>query len=390
MFFVDKPYISDFFKRTVRDNAIPVVGTKISKEMGLFPGTEIISEAEAIQLARDTENLSLYTTSENSLSWISKHLTFTEFPERIEAFKNKTKFRQLTSSLVPDLFFQEVKVEDLLDIRFSELPSPLIIKPATGFMSAGVHNVRNVEEWDKTIRVIKKEASQNKEPYPKEVVDPSTYIIEGCIKGDEFAVDAYYNSDGEAVILNILQHTFSSTDDVSERVYTSSKNIIKNNLGEFSEFVSKIGKSVNARNFPVHVELRRNSAGGLYPIEVNPLRFGCWCTTPDLTYLAYGFNPYLYYASQLKPDWSEILKGKDEKLYSIIILDNSTGIPSERISSFNYEKLLADFEKPLEFRKFDYQEYPVFGFLFTETTEKNRSELQYILNSDLIEYININ
>ena len=372
------------------DNAIPVVGTKISKEMGLFPGTEIISEAEAIQLARDTENLSLYTTSENSLSWISKHLTFTEFPERIEAFKNKTKFRQLTSSLVPDLFFQEVKVEDLLDIRFSELPSPLIIKPATGFMSAGVHKVRNVEEWDKTIRVIKKEASQNKEPYPKEVVDPSTYIIEGCIKGDEFAVDAYYNSDGEAVILNILQHTFSSADDVSDRVYTSSKNIIKNNLGEFSEFVSKIGKSVNARNFPVHVELRRNSAGGLYPIEVNPLRFGGWCTTPDLTYLAYGFNPYLYYASQLKPDWSEILKGKDEKLYSIIILDNSTGIPSERISSFNYEKLLADFEKPLEFRKFDYQEYPVFGFLFTETTEKNRSELQYILNSDLIEYININ
>ena len=35
MFFVDKPYISDFFKKTVRDNAIPVVDTDISKEMDI-------------------------------------------------------------------------------------------------------------------------------------------------------------------------------------------------------------------------------------------------------------------------------------------------------------------------------------------------------------------
>jgi hypothetical protein len=387
LFFVDKPYVSDFFKRTVLENAIPVVATKISKEMGLLPGTKIISETEAVQLARETENLSLYTTSENSLSWVTKNLSFTKYPEIIDACKNKAKFRQLTSSLVPDLFFQAVRVEDLGDIQLSELPLPLIIKPATGFMSAGVHMVRNFEEWDKTIKNIKKEAGQNKELYPKEVIDLSTYIIEGCIMGDEFAVDAYFNSDGEAVILNILNHAFSSADDVSDRVYTSSKSIIEKNLGEFTDFISKIGKSVDARNFPVHVELRKDSAGGLYPIEVNPLRFGGWCTTADLTYLAYGFNSYLYFFSQIKPDWSEILKGKDEKLYSIIILDNSTGVPADRIRSFNYEKLLADFEKPLELRKFDYQEYPVFGFLFTETTGKNQSELQYILNSDLTEYI---
>ena len=44
MFFVDKPYVSDFFKITVKNNAIPVVGTDTAKEMNLYNGTKIISE----------------------------------------------------------------------------------------------------------------------------------------------------------------------------------------------------------------------------------------------------------------------------------------------------------------------------------------------------------
>ena len=60
MFFADKPYISDFFKQTVRDNNIPVVGTEIAEKLGLYSGTKIISEEAAIEMARksgDIENL---------------------------------------------------------------------------------------------------------------------------------------------------------------------------------------------------------------------------------------------------------------------------------------------------------------------------------------------
>ena len=39
MFFADKPYISDFFKQTVRDNNIPVVDTEISKKLELLKRT---------------------------------------------------------------------------------------------------------------------------------------------------------------------------------------------------------------------------------------------------------------------------------------------------------------------------------------------------------------
>ncbi|MBL0717427.1 MAG: ATP-grasp domain-containing protein [Desulfosarcina sp.] len=387
MFFVDKPYVSDFFKMTVRDNAIPVVGTDIAKELDLYSGTKVISEDRAIEMAQESDNLIIYTTSENSIGWISNHLAFSNLPGKIELFKDKLKFRELTKSIFPNFYFKNVRVEDLKKIQFSELPIPFIIKPAIGFMSMGVYKVSNFEEWTNTIDSIITEIDQIKDLYPVEVFDTSSFIIEQCINGDEFAVDAYYNSVGEPVILNILNHTFSSDTDVSDRVYISSKKIIESNLKEFTEFAERIGSLAGVKNFPVHIELRRDNDGTLLPIEVNPMRFGGWCTTADISFLAYGFNPYLYYYSQKKPNWSELLKGKEGKLFCIIVLDNSTGIAIDEITSFNYEKLLSKFEKPIELRKIDFQKYPVFGFLFTETREDNFIELKNILDSDLNEFI---
>ncbi|MDX2440483.1 MAG: ATP-grasp domain-containing protein, partial [Desulfobacterales bacterium] len=185
-------------------------------------------------------------------------------------------------------------------------------------------------------------------------------------------------------------HTFSSDKDVGDRVYTSSKDIIENNLKEFTNFAEKIGNLAGVKNFPIHIELRRDDDGTLLPIEVNPMRFGGWCTTADISFLAYGFNPYLYYYSGKKPDWSKALKGKEGKLFSIIVLNNSTGINVDKITSFNYEKLLSKFEKPIELRKIDYKKHSVFGFLFTETREDNFIELKNILDSDLNEFISTN
>ena len=387
MFFVDKPYVSDFFKMTVRDNAIPVVGTDIAKKLGLYSGTKVISEDRAIEMARELDNLTVYTTSENSIGWISKHLAFINLPEKIALFKDKLKFRELTKSIFPNFYFKKVRVEDFKKVQFNEMPLPFIIKPTVGFFSMGVYKVSNFEEWTNTIDLIIAEIDQVKDLYPAEVLDTSSFIIEQCINGEEFAVDAYYNSIGEPVILSILKHAFSSDTDVSDRVYISSKKIIESNLKEFTEFAGKIGNLAGVKNFPVHIELRRDNDGSLLPIEVNPMRFGGWCTTTDISFLAYGFNPYLYYYSQKKPNWSEVLKGKEGKLFSIIVLDNSTGIDVEEITSFNYEKLLSKFEKPIELRKIDFQKYPVFGFLFTETREDNFIELKNILDSDLNEFI---
>ena len=390
MIILDKPYISDFLKQTIEENSFPVVKTEIAVELGFSKKVNLLTEKDVIQKVKSSENNLIYSTSENSIGWIAKHLSFTDLPDKIDLFKNKVKFRTLIKEMYPDFYFREILLDELDDLSVESIPMPFIIKPTVGFFSMGVYKVTSASEWYKIKKMLISELLSVKDLYPTEVLNTTSFIIEQCIEGEEFAVDAYFNALGEPVILNIYNHVFSSGDDVSDRVYISSKKIIESNIDQFTEFLVEVGKRAEVKNFPVHVEIRREQNGSILPIEINPMRFGGWCTTADMTYLAYGFNPYTFYFSQTRPDWNEILKNKVGKLYSIIVLDNSTGIEGNKITSFDYNLLLSKFENPLELRKIDCKEYPIFGFLFTETTEDNFSEIERILKSDLNEFITAN
>ncbi|MCK5661951.1 MAG: ATP-grasp domain-containing protein [Thiotrichaceae bacterium] len=387
MFFIDKPYVSDFFKQTVKDFDIPIVGTESSKHFKLTNGTRIISEEDAIEQFNSHKNTHIYTLSENSIGWILKFLPHSDVAKKIALFKDKFKFRELTKTLFHDFYYKKINCDNFEQLDFNDVPLPFIIKPAVGFFSMGVYKVSNHKQWLNTIELIRTEMDQIKNLYPIEVMGTKDFIIEQIIQGDEFAIDAYFNAEGEAVIVGIFKHVFSSDSDVSDRVYITSDKIISDNLHEFTDFINDLGVLSGVKNFPVHIELRRDSEDKLLPIEVNPMRFGGWCTTADVTYLAYGFNPYHYYYSQLKPDWSELLKHKQGKLFSIIVLDNSSGMDADKITSFDYDKLQSNFEKVLELREINYKQYPVFGFLFTETRDDNFIELENILNSNLKEFI---
>lgn len=389
MIFVDKPYISDFFRKTIKENGFPVVKTEIAEKLGFNNGLNMLDEEKAIQQAKSSENILIYTTSENAIGWIAKHLSSTKLPKKIELFKDKAKFRTLIKPMYPDFYFREIQLYELDDLSLENIPMPFIIKPAVGFFSMGVYKVTGPGKWEQVKEAIRTEVHRAKDLYPTEVLNTKSFIIEQCIEGEEFAVDAYFDAAGDPVILNIHKHIFSSNEDVSDRVYISSKEIIERNIDQFYAFLKEIGRLSGVRNFPVHAEIRRDRNGSVLPIEINPMRFGGWCSTADAVHLAYGFNPYVLYFSQKRPEWKEILKNKEGKLYSIVVLDNSTGIEGTQIASFDYDRLLSNFEKPLELRKIDYQEYPVFGFLFTETKEENLFELERILKSDLKEFITV-
>ena len=387
MIFVDKPFVSDFFKKTIADNEYPVVLTDMAKALGFGDSRNGIDEASAVKEILGSNNLRLYSTSENAIGWIADHLSATRLPGDIELFKDKARFRSLIKPLFPDFYFQEVSMEALENLSAEDLPMPFIIKPTTGFFSMGVYKVSALEEWRQVKRALRAEIRSVAALYPKEVLDTTMVIIEQCIEGEEFAVDAYYDADGNPVIVGIYQHIFSSAEDVSDRVYMTSKDIVEANLDPFAKFLKDIGNLAKVKNFPVHVEIRRDHSGAIVPIEINPMRFGGWCSTADMTYLAYGFNPYACYLSQKRPNWKEALENQNGKLYSIVVLDNSTGVDARDIDAFDYERLLSRFEHPLELRKIDYKEYPVFGFLFAETSQSNVGELERILRSDLKEFI---
>jgi ATP-grasp domain len=387
MILIDKPYASDFLIKTIEEKQLTIVATDEAKGILANDSLNWISEEKIKNLFSINPNHPIYTNSENAISWIEKNLGKSKLPSQINIFKNKIKFRELLKDYFPHYYFKAVSFDKLSQINIEDIKFPFIIKPAVGFFSLGVHKVDGLDKWEQVLTTINNDIEKLNNLYPKEVIDTSEFIIEECIEGDEYAIDCYYNTEGEPVILNILHHLFSSKDDVNDRVYSTSKNIIEKYYNQIFQFLKIIGEKVKLKNFPAHVEIRINENGDIIPIEVNPLRFGGWCTTGDLSWYAYGFNSYEYFLSNFKPNWENILEQRKDKIYSIIVLDNNSGLHEDEIEYFDYDRLMADFENPIILRKINFKEYHFFGFLFCETTTGNEVELTKILNSNLTEYI---
>ncbi len=387
MILLDKPYVSDFLIQTILENNLEIIATPEAKSLVSNIALNWISEKEArLKFEKDSSS-KVYTNSENSIDWIESNFKNSALPKKIELFKNKAAFRTLLKETYPDYFFKEIQKDTLSNIRENELKFPLILKPTVGFFSLAVHKVDNFQEWQEIVFKIEKEINQFKGLYPAKVIDTTTFIAEEFIEGEEYAVDAYFDQNGEPVLLNILHHVFSSDKDVSDRIYTTSVEIIKKHATKVITFLKLIGRKSGVKNFPMHLEIRISTDQKIIPIEVNPLRFGGWCTTADLAWFAYGFNPYLCFLHGEKPNWESLYASKKDKLFSIIVLDNNSGISEKDIASFDIEKLASEFENPLHLRKVDFSTYPVFGFLFTETSVGNEKELERILTSDLRDYI---
>ncbi|SMD45854.1 ATP-grasp domain-containing protein [Aquiflexum balticum DSM 16537] len=387
MILLDYPYTSDFLIDTVVKNQFPVVATKEAKEILQGTNANLITEEDAIAWVKSNPLSPVYTNSENSIAWIQQNLKGTALPAKIEAFKNKFKFRELIQEAYPDYFFKSATLSALANLDISDFKFPFIIKPAVGFFSIAVHKVDKPEDWPSIVSKIEKQMEKTKSLYPKEVVSNADFIIEEYIHGEEYAFDCYFDEKGEPVILNVLHHVFTSEYDVSDRVYSSSEEVIKRLYQPIMDFLQMIGSKIDLRNFPLHIEFRESEPGKINPIEVNPMRFGGWCTTADLTWFSYGINSYEYFFNSKKPDWNKVFEERKDKKYSLILLDNQSDIAQEDIAYFDFDAIAKDFEHPIHVRNVNMDKFGVFGFLFTETSKGNERELEEILHSDLKKYM---
>lgn len=384
MIILEKPYVSSLLKQTVINKQIPVLKNDVLDGIALNGEFNSYQTDDLIEKFKNQELPLIYSNSENSIEWINQNLSFTSLPDTINRLKDKFRFRQLLQPLYPEFYFKKIKIEDLNKIGACKFP--IILKPNVGFLSQGIYKIANLEEWEKTKSSLASEISKIKNLFPKEVMNSSEFIIEEVIEGEEFAIDAYYKSDGKPVILNIYKHLFSSDKDVSDRSYHTCKEIIVKHLDHFTSVLAQIGRLINLKNFPVHIEMRLTPDNQLIPIEANPLRFAGWCMT-DMAYYAYDINPYEFYFDQKEPDWNEILKNKDDKIYYVTIAEISKEIDLDKIEKIDYESFLSNFSKPLELRKTDFKNYPVFAFMFSETNRSNFKEVEHMLKADLKEFI---
>ncbi|WP_319762815.1 ATP-grasp domain-containing protein [Maridesulfovibrio sp.] len=387
MFILEKPYVSDLLKNTLAELGKPVLENETAcKELRdtavcLTPGHEFTAEYN------NDRSRPVYSNSENAIDWIDNNLDSGGLPAKIRLFKDKGAFRDLVRDMYPDFFYRTVKFEELDTVRVEDLPIPCVIKPSVGFFSLGVHMVESAAGWKQAVEAIKNEVEQIKTMYPAKVLELDNFIIEECIEGEEFAVDAYFGPEGNPVIINILGHLFASSEDVSDRCYITSTDIITKHHANFLQLLQEIGSRAKLKNFPIHIEIRSDKQGNLGVIEVNPMRFAGWCVT-DLAHYAYGINPYKYFMEGLKPDWKKISGCCDGKVYAMIIGDIDSTVDRKRIKSVDYERFKANFTKPLELRKINYKEHPVFAFIFAEVDADNMEELKKMLHADFTPYLN--
>ncbi len=383
---LDGPFVSEYLRETIRANDLPVVRTEAAVDWtGL--GAGLLSEAEGRARLAGEQHLRVLTNSENALGWLGDNSAGTQLPTWIELFKNKARTRDLLRPLYPDFRYREIPADQLASWEPADMPFPFVIKPAVGFFSLGVHLVADRSHWRMVRRELAGEVRAAAAQYPSQVLDAGFFLAEECVVGNEYAIDAYFDAAGQPVITNILVHKFSSAADVSDRVYSTSTEIMTRWLHPFSAWLDEVGALAGVRNFPMHVEVRVQPDGRIVPIEINPLRFGGWCTTADLTPHCWGFNPYLAFLTGMRPDWPAICAGREDHLWSIVVLDNTTGVPGPRVAAFDFEALQARFHRVLDCRPVDHGRFPLFGFLFLETPADQTVELDNILVSDLREFV---
>lgn len=382
MIVLDEPYVSEPLIDWLEASGHPVLDNAVSRciaEEG--HGLTLVDAAEATRRIDAGERV--YTNSENALAWIVENVSNAGLVRAIELFKDKAAMRRALAGLDPDLFFKTCSIDELFKLDFEHLPLPFVLKPSVGFCSVGVYAIHSREDWERALADIQKNASSWHDRYPESVIGSGSFILEGYLEGTEYALDAYFDENGAAHVLNVLRHDFSSPEDTSDRMYVTSAAIVRENGPAFAAWLDRVNALVGARNFPVHVELRVHD-GHVSPIEFNPLRFAGLGGT-DVSYYAYGFRTYQAFLENDAPDFDVAFAGKDDKVYTMSLLNpprDATG--DER---FDYDAFRARFSHVLELRPFDVRRVGSYGFLFLEVDPSTNAELDFLQNSDLKEFL---
>jgi len=386
MFILEDPYVSDLLATTVGELGLPVLDTPMARLRLMGDTSGLIADDAAFAKAASRPGARLYSNSENAIGWIAEHLSDTDLPRRIGLFKDKVAFRRLVAGLYPGYRFFGLTLSELRTFDPTRLRAPFIVKPAVGFFSMGVHFVGSAAEWLAVVAQIEREVEQFAAIYPRQVLGLEHFIVEEVIEGEEFAVDAYFDADGQPVLVDVLAHLFASADDVSDRVYFTNAETIARLGPPAMEFLAEVGRRAGLVDFPVHAELRIDSAGHLAPIEINPMRFGGWCAT-DLANFACGVNPYRCYLQGERPDWAAIAQATAGLTTALVVSDLPSTVDLSAIDSVDYERFGSRFSRVLELRRTNFNRYPVFAFTFVSVPSDDLSELHAVLGADLREYL---
>ncbi|MFM2090194.1 MAG: hypothetical protein RLZZ127_683 [Planctomycetota bacterium] len=298
-----RPYNSPLLGRTLARLRTPVLWT----EAGAMPYADRLERLDLEAVARRwaARPPRLLTALEGCLAPLTAR--FPHWPALAGAAlcKDKAAFRARTAPLFPHLETRTLTAPTLIPAA-ALAARPVVAKPVRGISSHGVQILRG-RDGDARIAAG----------------PDAPVLVEDLIEGVELAVDGYFASDGEAVVLGILQHDFADPDDVSDTLYWTSRAILRRHLDACRALLRRLNGVLGLRDFPFHLEVRADPRHGLVPIEMNPLRFAGYGTC-EIGWWAFAVDPYEHFIAGTAPDWDALLAaGGDEAGFGVVCVERA-------------------------------------------------------------------
>ena len=354
--FISGPVLSPTLSNAIQRWKIPVYAQPPTPPLPKI--INILKDVEAASLIQDKDAVVIMNW-EASLAFILENLSQQKL-NQVNTFKNKAAFRQLVKELYPNLFYQELTRDKLQDFQLPKKVEKVVLKPSLGTASIGIRTVQGQQEWEKAVNSVLRDIDKAKEQMNPTMLNDDSFLVEELVDGDEFACDGFWDAKGNTVITGIYQHPFASSLDVSDTVYYTSKKVVAETIEPTIKVLKHIGTKLGMRRFPFHFEFRKSN-NKIFPIELNPLRFG-QVALPDITEYAFGFNPYDLFFTDKAPDWDSLLKNtENSQVYAFVLADIPAKYQAEKYS-FDEEGFCNSFgEKLLNYLPSNPEITPFFG-----------------------------
>lgn len=381
MIILDAPFVAPEMLVYLRQSKQPVLRNAFSESLDTASQLNLVDTPTACAYLKAQQRL--YTTSENALGWIEEQLPNSELARIVAVFKDKARMRELLAPLCPDISYLTLSFEELSSFDPVKLSYPCVLKPSVGFCSLGVSVVNDEIEFMSARARLMEEHKHWQHWYPRSVVGDSRFIIEPYLSGEEFALDAYYDDEGKACILNVLKHEFAGPEDTSDRLYFTNADLIRQYVQCFEAWLNQANQLIQARNIPLHIELRVDR-DTIRPIEFNPLRFAGLCGT-ELAFFAYGFHTYDYYLRNVRPNWDELLENDQGATFTMSLLPAPA---SARVAqNFDLDRFTGPLEEVVECYHFDPMASGFLAFIFCRISQNCEQQKHYLLTEELGEYL---
>ena len=269
---------------------------------------ETLPKTEGLELLGESDFLNRYInlvasakmciTSEATLESILKKLDNETTKNALLTMKDKHLFRELLQDLFPDLRYSYVSYEDIQQL---EISSKRVLKPVKGCFGTAVKIIDSNTNLEQIANEIKAEIGINSSVLSESVLSQSEFILEDYIEGEEYAVDMFYDSQGQPHIVNIYYHPLPKYKAYLHMIYYTNKVIFETIYDEAIIFFKNLNNKLKVKNMLLHSEFKRDK--GLIPIEINAMRFG-GMGLGNMIYHTTGTNPYscLLYTSDAADD----------------------------------------------------------------------------------------